>query len=249
MAGRVIVGTSGYNYRHWSDGVFYPAGVPQRRWLEYYAQFFKTVELNVTFYRLPQKTTFEGWYKRTSSDFTFAVKGSRFITHVKKLKDCEEPLKIFFDNASKLKEKMGVVLWQLPPNLKANVQKLNNFSSLLVKSAFSKRTRHVFEFRHKTWFCEEVYDLLRRHNFSLCIAHSDRWPCVQEVTTDFIYLRFHGGQILYGSDYSDEELSEWTSKGKSWLSQGKDIYAYFNNDAYGFAVKNALTFRDLLLSG
>jgi uncharacterized protein YecE (DUF72 family) len=249
MAGRVIVGTSGYNYRHWSDGVFYPAGVPQRRWLEHYAQFFTTVELNVTFYRLPKKTTFEGWYKRTSSDFTFAVKGSRFITHVKKLKDCEEPLKTFFDNASELKEKMGVVLWQLPPNLKANIQKLKSFSSLLAKSPFSKKTRHVFEFRHETWFCEEVYDLLKKHNFSLCIAHSDRWPCVEEITADFVYLRFHGGQILYGSNYSDEELLEWTNKGKSWLSQDKDIYAYFNNDAYGFAIKNALTFRNLLLSG
>jgi len=248
MTGKAIVGTSGYSYKHWWDGVFYPSDVPQRRWLEYYAQYFETVELNVTFYRLPKKATFEGWHKRTSPNFTFVVKGSRFITHVKRLKDCEEPLNIFFESARELKKKMGVILWQLPPNLHVDIRKLEDFSSLLVRIPVSKKTRHVFEFRHKSWFCQEIYGLLKKHNFSLCIAHSDRWPCIEEITADFIYLRFHGGQILYGSDYSDEELSEWAIKGRRWLAQGKDVYAYFNNDAYGFAVKNALTFRDLLLS-
>lgn len=248
MSAKVTVGTSGYNYRHWWDGVFYPADVPQRKWLEYYAQHFDTVELNVTFYRLPKKATFEGWFKRTPPNFTFVVKGSRFITHIKKLKDCEEPLNVFFDNSSALKKKMGAILWQLPPNLRIDRQRLEEFSSLLLTLPISKKMRHVFEFRHESWFCQEIYDLLKKCHFSLCIAHSDRWPCIDEVTADFIYLRFHGGQTLYGSDYSDEELLVWAVKGRNWLSQGRDVYAYFNNDAHGFAIRNALTFRDLLLS-
>lgn len=243
---RVFVGTSGYNYQHWWDGVFYPSNVPQRKWLEYYAQHFDSVELNVSFYRLPKKSVFEGWRRRTPEKFVFAVKGSRFITHVKKLGDCEEPLKLFFENARVLEEKLGIVLWQLPPNLHVNREKLEGFCELLERNEIARNTRHAFEFRHKTWFCDEVYEILRRYKFSLCVAHSNRWPYEEVVTTDHVYLRFHGGEILYGSNYSDEELEGWAEKARNWLNGERDIYAYFNNDAYGYAVYNALKFRELL---
>ena len=243
---RVFVGTSGYNYKHWSDDVFYPKNLPERKWLEHYGKTFNTVELNVTFYRLPKTETFEGWRMRTEPNFGFAVKGSQYITHVKKFKECEEPVKLFFERAGALKEKLEVVLWQLPPNLKLNLEKLEQFCSLLKNLVSSKNARQSFEFRHQTWFCQEVYELLKNYNFSLCIAHSSRYPRDEVVTADFVYLRFHGGEVLYGSNYSDDELDSWASKAKKWLKSGKDIYAYFNNDAHGYAVKNALTFKNLI---
>ncbi|MCK4416678.1 MAG: DUF72 domain-containing protein [Candidatus Latescibacteria bacterium] len=246
MASKIFVGTSGYSYLHWWDGVFYPQDIPQRKWLEFYVQSFDSVELNVSFYRLPKKATFEGWHKRTPQDFVFAVKGSRFITHVKKLKDCEEPLKLFLENASGLREKLGVILWQLPPGLHLDQERLGDFCELLSQNDISKSIPQAFEFRHQSWFCQRIYDLLREHNLSLCIGHSQRWPYEEVVTADVVYLRFHGGAMLYGSNYSDGELEEWFSKARRWLNEGRSIYAYFNNDAHGFAVQNALTFRRLL---
>ena len=246
MSPKVLIGTSGYSYQHWWDGVFYPKEVPQRKWLEYYTQFFNSVELNVSFYRLVKKQTFEGWYRRTPKDFIFAVKGSRFITHIKKLKDCEDPLRLLLENASGLKEKLGVILWQLPPGFHLDLERLDGFCRLLRQAKVSKAIPQSFELRHRSWFCEEVYDLLRKYNFSLCVAHSTRWPYEEVVTSDLVYLRFHGGEVLYGSKYSDEELDQWASKVKGWLDGGKVIYAYFNNDAYGFAVANALRLKELL---
>jgi len=239
---KTYIGTSGYNYLHWSDGVFYPEGLSQNKWLEYYCQFFNSVELNVSFYRLPSEKTFENWYKRTPKDFYFVIKGSRFITHVKKLSDCKEPLKLFLENSSNLKEKLFCILWQLPPRLKKDLVKLENFLKLLEGSA--KTTRQAFEFRNMSWFDKETYEVLKKYRICLCIAHSHHWPCVKEITSDFLYLRFHGGEVLYGSNYSEEELGEWVDFTKS--TKIKEIFAFFNNDAYGFAVKNALRFRELL---
>lgn len=238
------IGTSGYSYNHWWDGVFYPADVKPSRWLEYYAKYFNTVELNVSFYRLPKKETFEGWRKRTPENFKFVAKGSRFITHIKKLKDVEEPLEVFFKNAPGLKNKLEAVLWQLPPGLKVDIEKLKGFCESLEKW---KKIRQAFEFRHQSWFCERVYEVLRQHNFSLCVAHSGRWPPVEEVTADFVYFRFHGGgDVLYSSNYTEKELKNWAAKAKNYLKQEKDVFAYFNNDAHGYAVKNAMRLKELL---
>jgi uncharacterized protein YecE (DUF72 family) len=239
----LFVGTSGYSYQHWRNGVFYPKGTPQSRWLEFYAEHFETVELNVSFYRLPKKETFAKWYERSPADFRFAVKGSRFITHIKKLKNCEEPLHLFADHAGELKEKLGVILWQLPPNFKADGERLEAFVGLLASPEVAPGARHVFEFREKSWFQADILELLKRHKFSLCIAHSPEFPYCEEETADFVYLRFHGGEVLYGGDYSDEELRRWSRKIRSWLKSPKDVYAYFNNDAHGYAVKNALTLK------
>jgi uncharacterized protein YecE (DUF72 family) len=238
---RIFIGTSGYSYPHWK-GVFYPQDLPQNKWLEYYCKFFNTVELNVTFYRLPQKAVFKSWYKRTPKEFYFVVKGSRFITHVKKLADVKEPLSQFFEFAKELKEKLAVVLWQLPPSMTVNLKKLESFCHFLQE----QKMRQTFEFRNPSWFKQDVYDILKKYNFSLCLAHSPRWPLEEIITSDFAYLRFHGGESLYGSDYSDRELKDWAKKAKAWLKDGLDFYAYFNNDAQGFAIKNALKVKELL---
>jgi len=245
MAAQCYIGTSGYAYLHWGDGVFYPQELPQKQWLEYYARHLPSVELNVTFYRLPDRSVFRSWRERTPLSFTFAIKGSRYITHIKRLKDCREPLARFMRHASALKEKLHVVLWQLHPRMAADKDRLAAFCDLLGASAAAKRVRHAFEFRHESWFCEEVYKLLRAHDHALCIAHSPHWPRREIATADFVYLRFHGGERLYSSNYSEGELKEWASKARAWLRQGNDVYAYFNNDAQGFALENALRLCEL----
>ncbi len=242
----ILIGTSGYNYPHWWNGVFYPSDLPQRKWLEFYAEHFDTVELNVSFYRLPKKEAFEGWHKHTPKGFSFAVKGSRFITHIKRLKDCREPLSLFFDHASALKEKLGVVLWQLPPRFRFEKERLEAFCVLLSTLPRAKRFRHAFEFRDESWLCPEAFRTLEEFNFAFCIAHGSGLPFTDRVTSNFVYLRLHGGEVLYGSNYSDKDLKTWAQKIVGWTEKGKDVFVYFNNDAYGFAVKNALTLRKLV---
>jgi uncharacterized protein YecE (DUF72 family) len=164
---RVLVGTSGYTYRHWWDGVFYPRTLPQKEWLEFYSQFFDTVELNVSFYRLPNRKTFEGWYQRTPGGFLFSVKGSRFSTHIKRLRDCKEPLGVFFHPALGLKEKLNVILWQFPPTFQVNLNRLREFCGFLRDVAASHAVRQAFECRNESWFCPEVYRLLSEYHFSV----------------------------------------------------------------------------------
>ncbi len=244
--GKVFIGTSGYNYKHWSDGVFYPKDLSQREWLEHYTKFFKTVELNVTFYRLLQEKVFEGWKKRTPGDFSFAVKGSRFITHVKRLKDIEEPLKNFFKRASLLRKKLSVVLWQLPPNFKIDTKRLASFLNNLKKY---KNVRNAFEFRHPSWLNNEIFEKLDKMKCSICLAD---WPEFEEkipALGNFVYLRRHGvGGELYGGCYSNAQLKEDACLIKDWAKQGKDVYIYFNNDSQGWAVQNAFTLQKILKS-
>jgi len=251
---RAFIGTSGYNYLHWWNGVFYPSDLPQSKWLEFYAQFFDTVELNVSFYRLPKKETFAGWHKRTPDNFSFAVKGSRFITHIKRLKECREPLELFFDRVSALREKASIILWQLPPQfkfqkednrLKSFLKDLSDVFRPYLKSSIS-RLRQAFEFREASWFCDEVFDLLREENISLCIADWPEFEVKKPVTADFVYLRRHGATALYASCYSDQELEREARQIEEWLKAGRDVYIYFNNDAYGYAVKNGLRLKELL---
>lgn len=236
----IYVGTSGWNYQHWK-GIFYPKGLAQPKWLEYYIKFFNCVELNVTFYRLVKEQTFENWRGKTPDDFRFVVKGSRFITHIKRLKQVVQPLDLFLGNALGLKQKLALVLWQLPPNFKKDIERLEAFFKLLKKT----NLRHSFEFRNDSWFDQEVYRLFREYNYCLCIAHSPRFPCERVVTADYLYLRFHGPESLYSSDYPDRELKTWAKFAREF-KKDKDIFAFFNNDAQGFAVKNALRFRELL---
>ncbi|MEE9584284.1 MAG: DUF72 domain-containing protein [Candidatus Brocadiales bacterium] len=240
-----LVGTSGFTYKHWGSGVFYPIKLPQREWLEFYAEHFDTVELNVTFYRLPSEDTFRSWYRRPTKTFKFALKGSRFITHVKRLKDCREPLKLYFKRARLLKEKLSVVLWQMPPRFRKDIPRLRDFVRAL---RVYRTTRHAFEFRDKTWFDAGVYEILHEADMALCMADWPRFKVEIPETAGFVYLRRHGpeGGRLYAGCYPKADLRRDAREIKKWLSAGKDVYVYFNNDAHGWAVKNALAVRKLL---
>jgi len=235
------IGCSGFLYDSWK-GAFYPEDLPHRRWLSFYMEKFNTVELNVTFYRLLKKEAFERWYKETSPDFNFCLKGSRFITHVKKLKDVELPLSTFFNATAPLLEKLGVILWQLPPNLKLNMKNLEDFIENLKRYP----VRHAFEFRHKSWLTKKVMGLLSASNIALCMAD---WPdFINElpITANFVYIRRHGEGGNYATNYSTEQLKIDAKKIKEYLKQGKDVYYYFNNDAFAYAPKNALELNGIL---
>jgi len=241
---KIFIGTSGYIYPHW-EGIFYPEDLPKSKKLEYYCQHFKTVELNNTFYRLPSKKTFESWYKRSPKDFIFAVKVSRFITHVKKLKDCKEPWKTFLERALILKEKLGPLLFQLPPFLKKDSRKLKDFIEMLYKNS-PKNLKFAFEFRNESWCDSEIYQILKEKNCAWVVVDSPNWPKRYEVTADFAYVRMHGSKVLFSSDYTKEELKELANYIKKWRKQNLDVFVYFNNDAYGYAVKNAKELMNLL---
>lgn len=236
---KAFVGTSGFMYEHWGDGVFYPAGLSKSAWLEFYTEHFDTVELNVAFYRLPSEDAFRSWFRRTPDDFTFALKGSRFITHIKRLEDCRGPLKLYFKRARLLRDKLSVVLWQLPPRFKKDAPRLAGFVRALKGY---RSTRHAFEFRDATWFDEEVYEILHGAGAALCMADWPRYDVKVPETADFVYLRRHGpeGGRLYTGCYPRSDLQRDAQAIKRWLAGGTDVYIYFNNDELGWAVKNAL---------
>ena len=235
------IGCSGFLYDHWK-GVFYPDTFSKKRWFEYYCTKFSTVELNVTFYRLPDKETFTKWHKETPPGFVISLKGSRFITHIKKLKASAEPVDVFFSRALALKEKLGVILWQLPPGLKADPSRLADFLDLLRPYS----ARNAFEFREGTWISKKVVSLLEKENVCLCMAD---WPDFLNdlpVTSDFVYIRRHGREGSYGTCYSTEELKTDAARIRKYLKQRKQVYLYFNNDAFGYAPQNALELISML---
>lgn len=238
---KVLIGTSGFSYRHWRGGVFYPKGLTQKNELEFYARNFRTLELNNPFYRLPSREVFESWHERTPADFVFAVKASRFITHIRRLNDCEEPLKLLLEHAGGLRSKLGPVLFQLPPKAKPNLEVLEEFLKLL-----PKRHDHVFEFREDEWFNEAVYALLRRYHVALCIAVSPVDPEPEPIITGrFAYLRMHAGLGSEG-EFTEDELARWSRVIERLRRDGTPSYVYFNNDWRGFAPRNAGRLRELL---
>jgi len=240
---KVFIGTSGWSYEHWRD-VFYPQDLAESKWLEYYSQHFKTVELNASFYHLPKRATFENWRRRVgpqAGGFVFSVKGSRFITHVKKLNDCGEPVKKFFAAADGVKNSQDVILWQLPPGLKIDTERLKEFVSLLPQN-----WRYAFELRNETWLDDEVFKILKAHNMAVVFQDFEYWPITEKVIADFVYLRFHGKRELYASCYTKRELENWAKKIKNWNKAGLDVYGYFNNDMKGYAVKNAKELIELV---
>ncbi|NPV60787.1 MAG: DUF72 domain-containing protein [Actinobacteria bacterium] len=238
MAG-LRVGTSGWHYPHWK-GVFYPEGTRSHEWLSFYASRFDTVEINNSFYRLPGQETFAAWAREVPPGFVFAVKASRFITHLKKLRETGEAVATFLEHAGHLDGKLGPILFQLPPRWKANQIRLEEFIASLPEGR-----RYAFEFRDQSWFCDGVYRILEAHGCALCIASSPSFPSAKRVTAGFSFLRFHGGEVLYGSKYSRGELRKWAAFARSLLERDIDVYAYFNNDAFGYAVEDAALFREL----
>ncbi len=228
------IGCSGFAYRDWRE-TFYPRDLPQRRWFEYYSYVFSTVELNVTFYRLPLVSTFIKWHDQTPPGFVFSLKGSRYITHMKRLLEVEEPLTRFFERALQLKEKLKIVLWQFPPGFTVDPGRLEYFLRLLENYP----VRNTFEFLHESWITDEVFSLCRNHHVSLCMAD---WPEFNDelpLTSDVVYIRRHGLERSYASDYSQEDLQKDARRIKGYIQDGKKVFIYFNNDAHGYAPKNA----------
>jgi uncharacterized protein YecE (DUF72 family) len=232
------VGCSGWNYSHWR-GIVYPKGLPPRRWLGYYAGLFDTVEVNTTFYRLPRRDAVAAWAEETPADFLFTVKASRYLTHMKRLTDMSTGVARFYERIEPLQEarKLGPVLWQLPGNFRRDDQRLGQALEELPPG------RHCFEFRHPSWFCGEVYSLLREHRVALVIGdHPERPFQTYERTADWMFIRFHYGHRGRGGNYSPSEIETWKRRVAAWRRDG-DVLAYFNNDWNGYAVKNALALR------
>jgi uncharacterized protein YecE (DUF72 family) len=239
----VRIGCSGWNYQDWRGRV-YPEGLPARRWLEHYATLFDTVEVNSTFYRLAKPEAVANWLRQTPDDFVFAVKASQYMTHMKRLRDLGPSLQRFYDGIRPLAEspKLGPALWQLPEREKVDVPLLEAALDVLPPG------RHAFEFRHPSWFSDEVLELLRFHHVALVIAHHPERPWQPfELTADWTFLRFHYGARGRRGNYSETELREWAPRVRE-LAERAEVFAYFNNDWEGFAVQNALRLRKLVAS-
>jgi uncharacterized protein YecE (DUF72 family) len=236
----LFVGTSGWVYKSWA-GTFYPKDIPAREHLAFYASQFNTVEINASFYRLPPETMVRGWHERAPKGFIYAVKGSRFITHMKKLNVDRKSIDIFFDRAALLKEHLGPILWQLPPNLHYNLERLDMFLGML-----PHEYRYAVEFRHPSWIRNESFDVLRRHNAAHVHLSSMAMPMDLTTTAGFIYIRFHGLEGGFAHDYTREELKPWAQHCRDALRDSLDVYAYFNNDANTRAPGNAMTLRSMI---
>lgn len=236
----IRVGTSGWIYDHWK-GAFYPSDLPQDRWLAYYCERFATVEINNSFYNLPSPDTVAGWRDTPNGDFVFSMKASRYLTHMKKLKSAPESLASFLDRADDLGERLGPLLFQLPPNWRANPDRLSQFIESLDSSK-----RAVFEFRDPSWFVEEVYQVLRRHECAFCVYELGDLESPREVTAPFVYIRLHGPGNAYEGSYDDAALGAWAERIDEWATGGADVYCYFDNDQNGYAAANAATLTDLL---
>jgi uncharacterized protein YecE (DUF72 family) len=230
----VHVGCSGWVYPHWRE-IFYPKGVPQRAWLSYYAEHFDTVEVNSTFYRLASPAAAETWVEQTPDQFIFAVKASRYLTHIKRLTMLEDGIKRFYERLEALTRtpKLGPVLWQLPENFHRDDERLAGALAALPTG------RHAFEFRHASWFTEEVYSLLRKHGAALVIGDDPKRPFqALERTTDWTFIRFHRGNRGRRGNYSPSEIDSWARRISQWR-RDTEVYAYYNNDWEGYAIRNA----------
>jgi uncharacterized protein YecE (DUF72 family) len=235
----LCIGTSGWSYKHWR-GTFYPKGTKISDEFAYYRRHFNTVEINNTFYRLPERKTFLDWKKQVDDDFVYIIKASRYITHMKKLREPEESTTLFLERAAALGEKLGAILFQLPPNMKANLPRLEAFLGFLPKTF-----RYVFEFRNPDWYREETYKLLKKYNCAFCIYELAGHQSPIEITANFTYLRLHGPGGKYQGSYPDATLKKWAKQCKEWL-ESLDVYVYFDNDEKGYAAFNAMKLASLV---
>lgn len=242
MAEQIRIGTSGWIYRHW-QGLFYPANLPQKQWFVYYARSFDTVEINSTFYHLHNASVFEHWRQQAPGGFLYSIKASRIITHNQRLEGCQDTLETFLSRASLLGETLGPVLFQLPPSFSLDLSRFESFLALLPEG-FS----YAMEFRNPTWLTEEVFALLERFGVALCIHDMPPLQVPLRITAKFVYLRFHG-DVDHAGDYPLETLAAWVERIQTWQRNGLAVFAYFNNDTGGMAVRNALTLKQLLGQG
>lgn len=238
----VRIGTSGWHYRHW-ENVYYPDGMPEDCWLDYYSKNYNSVEINNTFYKLPEVLSLRKWYDSVPDNFVFSVKASRYITHMKKLSGIEKNINKLLKSVSILDEKLGPILFQLPPGWKFNGQRLRSFLSSL-----SADFRYVFEFRNQTWFNDEAYGLLSENNAALCVYDFGGVTSPRHMTTDMVYVRLHGAQGPYYGSYSDNVLAMWAKDVSAWSAKGLKVFFYFNNDQAASAVMDAKALSSLVFS-
>lgn len=236
----IRIGTSGWHYAHW-QGRFYPDDLPKDHWLEYYGRHFDTVEINNTFYHLPKAKTMANWHDNAPTGFVYAVKASRYITHVKKLNDPAESIQRFFELADMLKRRLGPILYQLPPNQHKDLDKLDTFIK-----ALPKRNHAVFEFRHQSWYDQDTFDLLNRRKVAFCVHDLADNASPRLVTGEMVYVRFHGTSGRYTGDYTDAMLAEWADWLRAQTSNVRAVYVYFNNDLEGYALNNAKALKQLI---
>jgi uncharacterized protein YecE (DUF72 family) len=237
MKAGIHIGTSGWSYKHWKN-IFYPSNLKATEWLTFYAETFNITELNTSFYHLPKPETTKGWAEKVPTGFMFCTKMSRYLTHMKKLNDPEESFENFFDVFAPLKTKLGPVLIQLPPSLRFNFEKAEHLYKLC-KNQY-RYYRFAMEVRHQSWAEKESLELMKQYNIAFVIAQSGiNFPYAETITAQHIYVRFHGPQQLYASSYSDEQLKRFAALFKQWKKDGYSIWAFFNNDIFGYAIENA----------
>jgi uncharacterized protein YecE (DUF72 family) len=243
MSGSVRIGTSGWVYKHWRER-FYPPELRQNAWFDYFARHLDTVEINNSFYRLPTENAMLGWRRQAPAGFVYAVKASRYLTHMKKLKDPEEPIDNVVNRARVLGPHLGPLLYQLPPHWPYNGERFQHFLAALPRDL-----QHAVEFRELSWCNDEARGLLERYGVASCLHDMQGWPCSRWVTARFVFVRYHGPtQIKYAGSYDDDRLWKDAEQYADWARQGLDVYAYFNNDQAAYAVYNAMRLRDMVAS-
>lgn len=272
MTGVIRIGISGWTYPRWRGGAFYPKGIPQRLELSHAAALFSSIEINGTFYGLKRPPAFLSWHAQTPADFVFSVKAPRYITHMLKLKNAEAPLANFFASGLLgLEDKLGPILWQLPPQMGFDAARLESFFALLPRDTQAaaqlarrhdarlegralcrcdvrKPLQHALEVRHDSFRTPAFVDLLRRHNIGLVVADTVSWPLMTDVTSDFVYVRLHGSEELYVSGYEEDALLLWAERIRGWATGGRDVYVYFDNDAKVRAPHDALALIRIVAS-
>lgn len=241
MSGCAYIGTSGWNYEGWR-ATFY-ADRPKSEWLALCAQRFSSIEVNATFYRLQSKQTFQRWRTGTPPHFRFAIKANRYLTHNKKLLDPLPSIVLERSRAAGLGAKLAAVLWQLPHNLHRNPEKLEGFTRAL---QHWRSARHAIEFRHQSWFDEQIAACLKERRIAVCQSDAADWPLWDTVTTDLVYVRLHGHTVTYASGYTQTELQAWATRVQRWMREGRDVHVYFDNDALGHAPRDALRLLDMV---
>lgn len=241
MGGQVRIGTSGFVYKHWRER-FYPQELPATRWLEHYASYFDTVELNNPFYRQPSLAQFQRWRRVVPDGFAYAVKLNRFLTHIKRLSVDAPTVARSYDTVAGLGPKLAAMLVQMPPRAKFDPERFERF----MRAVARRRRRHAIEPRDPSWLTDAALEALRRHRVALCLIDTPRWPTRIDVTADFVYVRFHGPGRLYAGTYDDAALRVWADRIREWRDRGLDVLAYFNNDERAYAVYDALRLRELV---
>ena len=238
---RAYIGTSGWVYKGWREHLY--SDTPVSQWLHVASRTFQALEINGSFYTQIKPATYARWYAQTPHDFRFALKGHRFVTHYKRLRECENSIELLRDQVQPLGEKLSAVLWQLPSHFEADLARLESFVTAL---ALWPDARHALEMRHRSWFRPEVARLLADARVSVCLSDAPDFPMWRELTTNLVYVRLHGHTRKYASSYSEHNLRAWAADVRRWTAEGREVHVYFDNDAEGHAVRNALRLMQLV---